>query len=44
MSLQYATAPDLSIDDPRFLQIEPLKRFYEKAPLGHELQKKKGKV
>ena len=43
MSLQYATAPDLSIDDPRFLQIEPLKRFYEKAPSWSRIALEKGK-
>lgn len=43
MSLLYAKAVNVSIEDTSFLQIPPLKRFYEKAPAWLRISKKKGK-
>ena len=43
MTLQYATARNVSIDDTSFLQIPPLKRFYEKAPSWSRIALEKGK-
>jgi len=42
MTLQYATARNVSIDDTSYLQIPPLKRFYEKCPSWLRISKKKG--
>lgn len=43
MTLQYATARNVSIADTSFLQIPPLKRFYEKAPSWSRIALEKGK-
>lgn len=43
MSLLYARAVNVSIEDTSFLQIPPLKRFYEKAPAWLRISLEKGK-
>lgn len=43
MTLHYATARNVSIDDTSFLQIPPLRRFYEKAPSWSRIALEKGK-
>lgn len=43
MSLLYARAINVSIEDTSFLQIPPIKRFYEKAPAWLRISLEKGK-
>jgi len=43
MPLQYATAKNVTVDNPAFFEIPPLRRFYEKAPSWSRIALERGK-